>query len=426
MVYLTGQMTVAAMVFSVTYAGLALRNRNWLRIPLWLVFLVGGALMMATGLVSPQEAQGAIDLRVITFLFSMFVITAGLQLSGDLQRFSQRITKGARSPRQLILMVAFGFGLASSLLMNDTVALMATPLLIGVARSLGVRAKPLLLTLAFAISIGSAMTPIGNPQNMVIALQGGVPSPFLTFVYFLLPSTLINLLLLGLFVDFAFGRSLKFRTSRVSVEEPKVDWRLSLSSRVALAMAVGGMVLQNMLSIYGVYSPFGISEIAFFSAVFLLTVSPRRREIMGRVNWGLIVMFAGLFVFSKGIYNSGLVGAFGSLSQPASGLSSLGFIVVSSVALSQVISNVPLVTMLVPLYASVIPKGSSVGWAALAGASTLAGNVSLVGAARNLIIVEEAEKEGESIGFFEFLRYGLPLSAVNLSVLLGTLLPYVL
>jgi len=423
-VAVTTQMVLAAAIFCVTYGALVFRNRRRAKLPLWLIFLMGGVLVMLAGLVSPAQAQSAVDLRVIAFLFSMFAITAGLQISGDLDRFTRWIVGHAHRPGELVLFVSVGFGLASSVLMNDTLAVMGTPILIATARSLGMKAKPLLLTLAFAVTIGSALTPIGNPQNMLIAVESGMPQPFLYYVYYLLPSTLINIGILSGFVYLVFRKDLKAMKGAPPGDEPPCDRRLSLLSRAALALAVGGMVAVNVLSLVGLSYDIGISEVALAAAAFLLLASKRRSEILAKVDWGVLVMFAGLFVFTRGIYNGGLVDLIKPIFGSFTGLELLLFIVVSSVAISQIVSNVPLVTLLLPLYAQIIPATSIALWAAFAGSSTLAGNVTLLGAASNLIIVEQAEKEGEQIGFGEFLKLGIPLSLACLAVLILTFIPY--
>ena len=306
-VAVTTQMVLAAAIFCVTYGALVFRNRRRAKLPLWLIFLMGGVLVMLAGLVSPAQAQSAVDLRVIAFLFSMFAITAGLQISGDLDRFTRWIVGHAHRPGELVLFVSVGFGLASSVLMNDTLAVMGTPILIATARSLGMKAKPLLLTLAFAVTIGSALTPIGNPQNMLIAVESGMPQPFLYYVYYLLPSTLINIGILSGFVYLVFRKDLKAMKGAPPGDEPPCDRRLSLLSRAALALAVGGMVAVNVLSLVGLSYDIGISEVALAAAAFLLLASKRRSEILAKVDWGVLVMFAGLFVFTRGIYNGGLV-----------------------------------------------------------------------------------------------------------------------
>jgi Na+/H+ antiporter NhaD/arsenite permease-like protein len=260
---------------------------------------------------------------------------------------------------------------------------------------------------------------------MLISVESGVPAPFLSFVFFLLPSTLLNLLAVAGTVYLFYRKDLTALDPGVVDGMPAADRTLARQSRLALAVAVGGMVLTNVLTLAGAGLDIGISEVTLLAATLLLAASGRRDELVARVDWGILVMFAGLFVFTKGVYNGGLVElvspAFGGLG----GASLLLFIVASSILLSQVVSNVPLVTLLIPLYSQIIPGSSPVFWVAFAGGSTLAGNVSLLGAASNLIVVEQAEKEGEGLGYLEFSRTGIPVSAVSAVFLLLTLLPYV-
>jgi len=382
--------------------------------------------MMATGVVSVQEAATAVDLRVIAFLFSMFVVTTGLPLSGDLNRLTSWIVSHSSTPRRLIILTSFGFGSAAALLMNDTLALMGTPILIAAAKRLDIKAKPLLLTLAFSVTAGSAMTPIGNPQNMLIAVQGGVATPFLSFLYYLLPSTILNLGITAVMVMLVYRKDLGRSLAPFGAPDAAKDSTLSKLSVGALTLAVGGILVVNILSLFGVNTDITISEVALAAATLLLLASSRRNEIMANVDWSVLVMFAGLFVFTKGVYNGGIVGLAMPYLSSLAGIGLLLFIVVSSVILSQVVSNVPLVTLFLPFYAQVIPPAMPVYWAAFAGASTLAGNVTLLGAASNLIIVEQAEKAGERIGFTEFALIGIPLSVACLGVLFGTLLPHTL
>ena len=75
-----------------------------------------------------------------------------------------------------------GMGLLSAFLVNDTIAILGVPLIVVISKQIGIRPQVLLIALSFGITIGSTMTPIGNPQNLLIALQSGIPIPFLTFI----------------------------------------------------------------------------------------------------------------------------------------------------------------------------------------------------------------------------------------------------
>ena len=145
------------------------------------VMLLGAAAVLAAGAITPADALASINLDVIFFLFFMFVIGEALAESGYLYHLSHRFFSRAESVRHLIILILVGGGLFSALLMNDTLAVIGTPLMLYFARRHGISPKLLLLTLAFAITTGSVVSPIGNPQNLLVALSGGIENPFITF-----------------------------------------------------------------------------------------------------------------------------------------------------------------------------------------------------------------------------------------------------
>lgn len=103
--------------------------------------------------------------------------------------------------------------------MNDTLALMGTPIVITVARKMKVSAKPLLLTLAFAVTIGSAATPLGNPQNLLVALVSGMSAPVFAFARYLVVPTLVELLVAFLLLRYLFSQGL----TSAALEEAKAE-----------------------------------------------------------------------------------------------------------------------------------------------------------------------------------------------------------
>ena len=141
--------------------------------------MTGGALIVvATGQISGVDALKAIDLNVMLFLLGMFIIGQALVVSGYLYYVAYRLFGGLKSVQHLVMGVLFGTALGSALLMNDTLAIIGTPLVLRLAREHNINSKLLLLTLAYAITIGSVMSPIGNPQNFLIASQAGLSAAF--------------------------------------------------------------------------------------------------------------------------------------------------------------------------------------------------------------------------------------------------------
>jgi Na+/H+ antiporter NhaD/arsenite permease-like protein len=158
--------------------------------------LIGTALMIGFQILDIQSAFKSINLDVIGFLFGMFSIVSALDKSGVLAVVSAKMLSKARNNPNLILLVfVVGLGLLSAFLLNDTMALLGIPLVMYVSKRIGIRPSILLIALSFGITIGSTMTPIGNPQNLLIALQSGIPLPFITFLRYLAIPTIVNLFL---------------------------------------------------------------------------------------------------------------------------------------------------------------------------------------------------------------------------------------
>jgi Na+/H+ antiporter NhaD/arsenite permease-like protein len=425
LVFGTPQSYVALGIFAATYAALILRNVRGLRAPIWLILLTGAAAMVLSGSIGVAEAYQAVNLQVIVFLFGMFVLVTALDISGALESFANRILRNAKRPQDVLYLSFFGFAILSTVLMNDTIALMGTPIMITIGDRLEMRIKPLLLTLAFAITIGSAATPMGNPQNLLVAVSSGLREPVLEFAYFLLIPVLIGLVLTAVVLRFLFRKDLAeggFRRLEPSPAIlPETDRTLAAKATAVLLFTLAAIIGVNAAEAFGVQVPFGISEVAFFGAVLLLAISGKSREILERFDWGILVLFAGLFVLMQAVSDNGIIAALASYLptlSPGDPIGATASIITSSVVLSQVLSNVPMVGLYIPLMRSVgFSAATPYAWAALAGGSTLAGNLTLLGAASNLIISEVAERRGHKIGFYEFARVGVIVTALTVLVL---------
>ena len=421
---------MALIIFIVTYGALAFRNVKGWKIPIWLILLVGAAAMVASGSITVTDAYKAVDLHVILFLFSMFTLVTALDIAGVLDMFTTKLMLKAKKPEDILYLTFFGFAAASAILMNDTLALMGTPVMISLAKKMKIAPKPLLLTLAFAVTIGSMLTPMGNPQNLLVALASGMQAPVLTFAKYLLIPTIINLLLTYYLLRRFFGR--EFAKARKNFRE-LIDFEATVQkdvlkdSRMAkLAISITlltivSIFLVNFLEEAGVVTPFGIAEVSLFGAVLLLALCGRSREVIQSIDWGILVLFASLFVLTQAVWNNGIITALASY-LPGISVGNphayIAAILLPSVLLSQVLSNVPMVALYIPLLKSLgFGSQNILAWIALGAGSTLAGNLTLLGAASTLIIVEEAEKEGQSVGFFDFLKIGILVTIVTVTVL---------
>jgi len=391
---------------------IAVRQVGRVRFEIWQIMAAGAAAVQLSGDIGPAEALRAVDLDVILFLFGMFAVGAALEISGYLAHLEYAFFKRAGSQDQLVLFVLLGTAFASAILMNDTLAVIGTPVVLLLAKKHKMSAKLLLLTLAFGITIGSVMSPIGNPQNLLVAVNGGVPAPFVTFLEYLFVPTLLNLSAAFFLLKIIYRKHFT-AVSLVHSQEPIKDRELSGLSKISLAVLCAMIALKVLVFILFPAADFRLTYIALAAALPVLLFSPRRAEVLRRIDWSTLVFFAAMFILMKCVWNTGFFQ--GLLAQAGFDVASTPMILAVSVSLSQLISNVPLVALYLP---ALTHAGAGIpGMMALAAGSTIAGNLFILGAASNVIIIQNAEKKaGETLTFFEFARAGVPLTFINVII----------
>jgi Na+/H+ antiporter NhaD/arsenite permease-like protein len=400
---------VSIIVLLVVFVLIAVRKIGRFRLQIWQAMLLGALAVLLTGQISPTEALKAINLDVIFFLFGMFVVGEALEESGYLSHLSSRLFGRAKTVDSLLLLILFGAGLLSAFLMNDTIAIIGTPVMLQIARKTGIRPKLLLLSLAFSVTIGSVMSPIGNPQNLLVAINGNIPNPFVTFLRYLAVPTLISLFLTYLMLKFFYRRQLKNEPLNY-LSDPITDPALARLSKVSLIIIVILVLAKITTSLLGLDIDFRLTYIALAAALPIILLSPRRLGIVRGIDWTTLIFFAAMFVLMESVWHSGYFQ--NVIADLHLNLRSVGIIMAVSIALSQLISNVPLVALYLPVLSHL--GAATKEMMALAAGSTIAGNFSILGAASNVIIIQNAEKKaGETLTFWEFVRIGIPLTAVN-------------
>jgi len=403
---------ISILVLIGVFVLIAVRQVGRVRFQIWQVMLLGAIAVLVTGLISPLRALYAINADVMLFLFGMFVVGEAMHESGYLAHLSWRLFGRARSVDHLILMVLFGMGILSALLMNDTLAIIGTPVVLLLARKNGVPGKIMLLSLAFAVTIGSAMSPIGNPQNLLVAINGNLTSPFVTFLRYLLVPTMINLFLAYLLLRLFYRSHFRNRLQSNLPEQIK-DEQLAKLSQISLVLLVLLILTKIIMVLLGAKIDFKLTYIALASAFPILLLSRKRFSIVKRIDWYTLIFFAAMFVLMRSVWDSGFFQTMLGASHLT--LTSTGVILGVSVLLSQLISNVPFVALYLPLLLQL--GASTKEMMALAAGSTIAGNFSILGAASNVIIIQNAEKNcGETLTFVDFVRIGIPLTAINVAI----------
>jgi Na+/H+ antiporter NhaD/arsenite permease-like protein len=399
------------LVLAAVFVVIAVRRVGPWQVPIWGAMLAGAAVVLLTGTIAPGAAWEAVDADVMLFLFAMFVIGEALERSGLLFALAYRLLSSTRTTGALVWRLLTGAGLASALLMNDTLAIVSTPLALLLAREHRLSPQLLLLTLCFAVTIGSVMSPIGNPQNLLIALHGGMTAPFLSFLGHLLLPTLLNFLIAYGLLRLLFRR--EFHTTPLEHTHVTItDPALARLAGWSLGLLITLILLRGGVAWLGTGWELRLSHVGLVAALPVLLLSPRRRTLLRHVDWHTLVFFAAMFVLMRAVWDTGF---FQGMAGGSLNLAAPGTVLGVSVLLSQLISNVPMVALYLPLLH--MAGGGEPAMLALAAGSTIAGNLLLLGAASNVIIVQNAEKRaGVTVGFLEFARVGVPLTVLNVAV----------
>lgn len=410
-------------IFAAVYLLIVLRNLRRFKIPIWTIMLAGATAMILSGALPLQEAYSSINLDVIFFLLGMFSIVAAMDLSGLLEYLTARMVRLSKTPQRALALVLFGMGLLSAFLVNDTLALTATPIMLGLSRQMRIRPSVLLMTLALGVTIGSVMTPVGNPQNLLIALSSGIPNPMLDFLYYLVPPTVLGLVVTFLILRFYYRKDIaKSAEDFGTIPLPAVkDPRLAKLSAYVAGSVVLGFLLVGVAQLFGVQGNFNLGTVSLFGATIVYLLSTKRREILASVDWGIIIFFMSLFIVVQGFWDSNALQSlllYLPALNPSDIVVSLSVIIVTSLIFSQLLSNVPFVAVYIKaMQAAGFTGGNVKAWVALAGASTLAGGLSLLGAASNVIIMEAAESRGSGFSSIEFSKVGLWVTIPNILIL---------
>lgn len=390
--------TTVLLIFGFTYLGMILGEIPGLALDRTGVALLGAIALVALKKVTPLDAWQAIDVPTLALLFGLMVISAQFRLGGFYSKVTRRLAAAEVSPDVLLALLVGVSGTLSALLANDIVCLAMAPMLIEGCARRGLRPMPFLLALACASNVGSAATLIGNPQNMLIgqALQ-------LSFAGYLLDAGLPALLGLAA-VWWVIRLQVRGRwwqpTSIPEVAAPKFN---------AWQSTKGGLVIVGLVLLF-LFSPWPREVLALAAAgILLLSRRMASRDILALIDWNLLVLFMGLFVVNHALEASGTLDRLlADLAAAGVVLSHPGWLFTVVVVLSNLVSNVPAVMLLLP--AASHPLAGPV----LALASTLAGNLFIVGSIANIIVVDQAARLRVRITWRDHVRVGLPVTLLTL------------
>ena len=357
--------------------------------------LLGAVLMVGCGVMTPEQAYRSVDYDTLVLLLGMMLISAYLFLAGFFDWAADRILRHAKTPKSLLLHLILTSGTLSALLVNDTVCLMLTPLVVAVIVRGRLPLPPFLLALAMSANIGSVGTLVGNPQNMIIGHLSRIP--FLRFSLALLPVAVVGLGIQYAVLRFGFRKALDQAIIHRPEQQPRpLDrWLLGLTAGVLLLVFAGFL------------AGLDLSWTALAGGALVMVLARRdTHEVLKLVDWHLLVFFAALFIIVEGLSGTGLPdqvfrqvsGLFGT----SAASQAWNFAWFSALG-SNVFSNVPFVLVAGKWIANFAQP--DLMWKVMALATTLAGNLTILGSVANIIVVESARSHVE-VGFWD-LGYAL-------------------
>jgi len=394
-------------VLIIVYVLIAIRQIGKFRIQPWQSMMLGAILVLVTGQIKPINAFKAVNFDVLIFLFGMFVIGEAFAQSGYIYHLSYKAFNKAKTINQLLWLIIISMGLLSPFFINDTMVIVSTPLIIYLAKKQNIPAKPLILAMMFAVTTGSVFSPIGNPQNLLIAMNGHFSNPFIVFFKYLLIPTLINLSIIFFFIKLYYKKNLSEVKELIHSEEKPTDGNLYKISKFSFYLTFVLIGLKMLSFLVGFGDSFKLTYISLIASSPILLFSSKRFNVLKKIDWYTLIFFSSMFILMESVWETGI------FQKMVNGynLSSIPVILVLSILTSQLISNVPFVSLYMPLILGLNATAKEL--TALAAGSTIAGNLLILGAASNIIAMQSAERNGEVLTFSDFAKIGIPLTAIN-------------
>ncbi|MGB9601253.1 MAG: SLC13 family permease [Verrucomicrobiia bacterium] len=389
-------------IFSLTYLLISGRRLKILPLNRPAAALLGTVLLVATGVFTPEDVYRSIEYDTLVLLLGMMLISAYLYMAGFFDFIADWILRTVSTPRRLLLYLIITSGVLSAILVNDTVCLMLTPLVVAVIVRGQLPLVPYLLALAMSANIGSVATLVGNPQNMIIGHLSKIS--FSRFLFSLLPVATVCLFIEYLILSFGFRRVL----SNVDIKRPetkdyKLDKRLLIITLTVLLFVFIGFI-----------SGLNLAWTAISGGALVMVLARKdTHQVFKLVDWHLLLFFAALFVVVEAVNRTGLPNqVYAQLkwifngSQTSQAWNLAWFSAVGS----NIFSNVPFVLVA----GKWIPNFSNpeLMWKVMALATTFAGNLTILGSVANIIVVESARGYVE-VGFWDYAKFGIPVTILT-------------
>ena len=395
-------MTFTLVVFGIVYLGMMMGSLPGLRVDRAAIALLGAIALLASGEVGQSEALASVDFGTIGLLFGLMIVSANFNLSGLYSSLADRVRTLRMGPRAFLAMVILIVGIMSAFLTNDVIAVALAPVLLQVCAVRQLNPIPFLLALAFSANAGSIATIIGSPQNMLIGEQFDLS--FAAFMGYTAVPAFVSLAVIWGILALQYRGNWSGPDHLEGEEEARVPLDVWEASK-------GAIVTVLVVGIF-LFTDWSRSLVALAAGGLLLANAHfRSRAMLDRVDWQLLILFIGLFIVNGALQATHLPAEWiAELHSQGVDLQSPGWIFAATVVLSDVVSNVPSVMLLLPF------ATQAASAPVMAVASGLSSNLIVIGSLASIIVVDAAARRGLTISAKQFMRSGVPVTLLSLAL----------
>ena len=420
-------MQLAISVFLIAYIFIASERFNRVA-----VALIGAAAMIVIGATDADAIfyshETGIDWNVIFLLLGMMIIVGVIHKTGFFEYLAVKAIKRAKGePKRALVSLIILTAVASAILDNVTTILLAIPMTLIVCKQLNVSPVPFILSQVFASNIGGAATLVGDPPNIIIASRANLS--FNDFLIHMAPWVIVVMVVITPLLVFMFRKQL-VNTAADRAKISKLDESSYIKDRVLLKKSL--FVLSAVMVAFVLHTALHLepSIVALLGAGVLVAISRLKpKDYAMDVEWNTLIFFAGLFIMVGALVNTGALGKFAQYLKDQVGdqasLAAMVLLIVSAL-LSGIVDNIPYVASMSPvvteLAAGISDQYGDVLWWALAFGADFGGNATIIGASANVVAVGLAHKAGIKISFWQFAKYGIPVTFVSVAMVV----PYIL
>lgn len=383
--------------------------------------IIGGAAVVFFKVIDEHEALHAIssNIEILILLMGLMIIVNIMAETGIFQWTAIKIAQLAKGdPIKIMIFLGIISALASALLDNVTTILLIFPISILIAEQLEIDSMPFLLTEVFAVNIGGAATLIGDPPNLIIGAKSGLG--FNDFLMNMGPIVIINMIFFLAIMVFFFHKKLKVSRHR-KAKIMEMDESRIIKDKILLKKSIIVFILVMFGFVSNVVTGIGLAVISITGATILILITKKDpEEIYKHIEWSTLFFFAGLFILVDGLAATGLISDIGDfILYITNGDSKLTVIltVISSTIFAPIIGVVPYTISFTKIIGELIPQmGEDTAplWWALSMGVCFGGNMTLIGAAANIVGSNIAKKAGKDIGFFHFFKFGIVVTLQSL------------